>query len=77
MASIFRRGIGKASDNLLNGTVLGVVIGLLIASSNIAWIQSIVSTIVNLIPSQYHFDNISYVVIGSIGAIVGYLVDRK
>ena len=73
MTSIFKKG----TDNLLNGVVLGAGIGVLIASSEISWIQSLVGYMTNLIPAQYHFQYIEYALLGLIGGITGYIIDRK
>lgn len=69
---ILRRG----PDNLTNGLILGAIFGLLIASSNISWIQSIVTAVVDAIPVEYHFQYVSYVVWGFLGMLAGYIVDR-
>ncbi len=71
-------GFWKSSmrDKTRNGSFLGVLFGLLIASSNISWIQSIVTWAVDLIPVAYHFEYISYVLFGILGLIVGYGIDR-
>jgi hypothetical protein len=72
MSSIFKKG----SDNLLNGAILGVLIGVLIGSSNIPFIQTAVSWITNLIPEAYHFMYMEWIVVGLLGGIIGYIVDR-
>lgn len=64
------------ADKLLNGSILGAIVGILIVSSSISWIQSFVTTITNLIPADYQFQYISYVVFGVIGLLVGYLLDK-
>ena len=73
MASIWR----KTGDNLKNGTILGVLFGFLIASSSIVWIQSLITTVVNFIPLNYHFQYIEYFIMASIGGVIGYFVDRR
>ena len=73
MTNFMKRG----SDGLLNGIVLGFLIGLLTASSSILWIQSIVTFVVDMIPLEYHFEYISYAVFGVIGMGIGYFIDRQ
>ena len=73
MATFWKRG----RDTLHNGSILGVLFGLLLASSSVSWIQSIVETIVNIIPVEYHFQYISYLVFGIIGFGIGYFIDRS
>ena len=67
---------GSTKDRVKNGSVLGFLFGLLIASSSIPWIQSIVTTIVNLIPATYHFPYISYVTFGILGLCTGFIIDK-
>jgi len=66
----------KGSDDLKNGLVLGAIIGILIASSSISWIQSIVTSVTNLIPAEYQFEYAKYVVWGLLGLLAGYIIDR-
>jgi len=68
----------KASmrDKVKNGTVLGLLFGILIASSDISWIQSIVTSTVDIIPTEYHFEYISYVTFALLGMISGYIIDK-
>jgi len=73
---IFKRG----PDNLIFGTVLGIAVGALIATSNIIWIQNIVTAIMNWIPAEWLSWAGSYasiVVFSLIGGIIGYIVDYK
>lgn len=67
----------KASmkDKCKNGTFLGLLFGLLLASSLIPWINSIVMAVVDQIPIE-HFPYMEYIVWGLIGAITGYIIDR-
>ncbi len=68
----------KGSDNILNGTILGALLGVLLASSNISFLHTAVMWVTNLIPSQYHFfAGFEYLVWGVIGAIAGHIIDRK
>jgi len=64
-------------DKLLNGTILGTLMGVLIASSSIGWLQSIVSNIVAIVPADYQFQYIRYVLMGVLGAIAGYIIDKR
>lgn len=69
----------KASmrDRVRNGTYLGIVFGLLVASSDITWIQSIVTSIVGTLPENYQSVKfIDYVLFGLIGGGLGYFVDK-
>ena len=75
--ALLRRG----ADDLKNGLVLGAIIGLLIADSSTLWIQTIVTTITELMPMSIQ-DAVSmkwlpYVVFGVLGSLIGYFVDRK
>ena len=67
----------RMGDNLLNGTVLGVLFGFLVASSNLLWIQSIITSIVNIIPVTYHFQYMEYFIMAGLFGIIGYLIDRR
>ena len=63
----------RGSDSLYGGAILGTIVGLLVASSSISWIQSIVTTVTNIFPSfQYN----SYIVFGLIVMIAGYINDK-
>lgn len=74
MASRFWNSSTK--DKVRNGTLLGILFGLLLASSVIPWINSIVMFVVNYIPSTYHFPYIEYLVWGILGGFLGYAIDR-
>lgn len=63
-------------DKVHNGTVLGLLFGLLLASSVIPWINSIVMFVVNYIPTAYQFAYIEYIVWGAIGALAGFILDK-
>ena len=65
-----------AIDKLKNGTALGAIFGLLVASSGVSWIQSIVDTIIDVVPEDYQFKYIGYVVFGALGALAGYIIDK-
>ena len=66
----------SARDKVHNGAFLGMLFGLLLASSNITWINSIVTYVVDFIPVSYTFSYIEYVVWGLIGLLAGYIVDK-
>lgn len=64
-------------DSLINGAVLGLIIGVLIASSNISWISSIVDTIIGFLSEDFQsLTYVRYFVIGIIGLGAGIIVDR-
>lgn len=67
----------KASvrDKVKNGTFLGLLFGLLLASSLIPWINSLVMTVVDSIPIEY-FKYMEYIVWGLIGSLAGYIIDK-
>lgn len=65
----------SARDKVRNGTFLGVLFGLLLASSAIPWINDIVMWAVENIPIPY-FQYMEYVVWGIIGGILGFIVDK-
>ena len=66
-----------AKDNIWNGVILGAVIGVLIASSEISFITSIVDFVMKVIPEQYAtLTYMKYIVFGVVGGIVGAIVDR-
>jgi len=66
----------SARDKVRNGVFLGLIFGLLLASSVIPWINSIVMFVINKIPTTYHFQYIEYVVWGLIGSLLGYIIDK-
>ncbi len=66
-----------SGDNLFNGLIIGIVTGLLVASSNISFIHTVVEFVTNLVPAQYHFQYIEYAVFALIFGILGYILDRK
>jgi hypothetical protein len=76
MANVFKKG----SDNLLNGAILGVIIGYLVATNGTSWIQSIVTTVVNTINQSnwlsFAGDYTTILVWVVIGGIAGYIIDR-
>ena len=73
MTNFMKRG----SDGLLNGLSLGLCFGILLASSDISWIQSIVTAVVNIIPVEYHYQYIDYTTFGLLGMGIGYFIDRQ
>lgn len=83
MGNLFKKG----SDNLLNGIILGGVIGVLIAVGDfsgvswLSWITGIRDSVMNALATQTWLDWAksfrAVVVFGVIGAVFGYLLDRS
>ena len=74
MASLLKKG----GDNLLNGVILGAVAGVLIASSNLSFIQAIVTPVMSAVERYVTWAGTykEELVFGLIGALVGYFLDR-
>ena len=66
----------SSRDKVRNGAFLGMLFGLLLASSVIPWINSIVTYVVDFIPVGYTFPYIEYVTWGLIGLLAGYIIDK-
>lgn len=60
-----------------NGQLIGALLGILFASSSIAFIQTIVLTVNGLIPAAYQFQYIQYVIFAILGFIIGWIVDKR
>jgi len=69
MGSFFRKG----SDNLLNGTIIGMIVGALVV-----WGQRVYDFVVPMIPESWMiFGEFSVpVILIAIGGLIGYIVDR-
>lgn len=65
------------ADKMWNGMLIGTLLGVLVASSSISFIQSIVSTVNGIIPLAYQFQYSSYVIFGLLGFILGWIIDKK
>jgi hypothetical protein len=68
----------RGSDNLLNGAIVGAIMGVLLASSSFSWAQSIVTAVTGWIPSTWTSwagTSANYVVFGLLGGIIGYVMD--
>lgn len=68
----------RGSDNLINGAIVGALMGILLSSSSFGWAQSITSWIVGVIPvawTSWAGAYANYVVFGVIGGLIGYILD--
>lgn len=65
----------KGSDNLLNGTILGAILGLAIVYGD-----KILAEVTKIIPSSWYlFESTTLslaLILGGAGALIGYILDR-
>ena len=64
------------ADKMWNGALIGAIMGFLIANTSISFIQSIITSITNLIPTAYQFQYISSILFAIIGALIGWYCDK-
>lgn len=66
-----------ARDKLWNGVVLGAIVGILIAGSSWEWLSSIVTKVIEILPTGWQtMSYIKEIVFGIAGALVGLVIDK-